>query len=224
MIRYAISDIHGCSKTFKALLEKIQLSKTDELYLLGDYVDRGPNSKGVIDYIWQLQKEGYTVNCLKGNHEEMMIQARHHSGAKNMWIKNGGFETLQSFNTVDVRDVSLDYFSWMVQLPLYFEVENYILVHAGLRFGVGDVLDHKEAMLWQRNWYNNIDYEWLGNRMIVHGHTPIFTKFIKAQLSQLSSKQYLDIDNGCCYSKLGFNKLTAFDMTNQKIYFQANID
>ncbi|MFT5168289.1 MAG: serine/threonine protein phosphatase 1, partial [Saprospiraceae bacterium] len=64
MKQYAISDIHGCAKTFKALLEQISFSKEDVLYLLGDYVDRGPDSKGVIDHIWQLQSEGYTVFCL----------------------------------------------------------------------------------------------------------------------------------------------------------------
>ena len=52
MNKYAISDIHGCLKTFKALLTKLDFSKQDELYLLGDYIDRGPDSKGVIDYIW----------------------------------------------------------------------------------------------------------------------------------------------------------------------------
>jgi len=51
MKKFAISDIHGCAKTFKALLKKINFSKEDELYLLGDYIDRGPDSKGVIDYI-----------------------------------------------------------------------------------------------------------------------------------------------------------------------------
>ena len=74
MSKYAISDIHGCIATFKTLLDKIKFSKEDELYLLGDYIDRGPDSKGVIDHIWYLQKSGYQVHCLRGNHENMLLQ------------------------------------------------------------------------------------------------------------------------------------------------------
>ncbi|MCC6412552.1 MAG: metallophosphoesterase, partial [Saprospiraceae bacterium] len=65
MKKYAISDIHGCNKTFLALLENLDFSKADELYLLGDYVDRGPDSKGVFDTIFRLQSEGYKVQCLR---------------------------------------------------------------------------------------------------------------------------------------------------------------
>ena len=61
MSRFAISDIHGCYKTLLALLDKIAFSKADELYILGDYVDRGPDSKGVIDHIFYLREQGYTV-------------------------------------------------------------------------------------------------------------------------------------------------------------------
>ena len=79
-----------------------------------------------------MEQNGYTVKCLKGNHEEMMIQARDNVGTKNAWLKYGGFQTLLSFDTIDLINVPLDYFSWMVQLPFYFEVDNYILVHAGM--------------------------------------------------------------------------------------------
>ena len=72
MNKFAISDIHGCAKNFKALLDRISLSLGDELYLLGDYIDRGPDSKGVIDHVWQLQKTGHTVHCLCGNHEQRL--------------------------------------------------------------------------------------------------------------------------------------------------------
>ena len=74
MRKIAISDIHGCLKTFKLMVEEqIVLSQKDELYLLGDFVDRGPNSKGVLDYIMSLQEAGYQLHCLRGNHEDMMV-------------------------------------------------------------------------------------------------------------------------------------------------------
>ena len=74
MRRFAISDIHGCIKTFKTLVDRIEFSKEDTLYLLGDYIDRGPDSKGVIDHIWKIQEEGYRVHCLRGNHEQMLLE------------------------------------------------------------------------------------------------------------------------------------------------------
>ena len=75
MKQYAIGDIHGCSKTFKELLDKIGLIEGDELYLLGDYIDRGPDSKGVIDTIFELREKGFKVICLRGNHESMLLDA-----------------------------------------------------------------------------------------------------------------------------------------------------
>lgn len=69
MPQYAITDLHGCARTFRALLDKIRFSKEDELYLLGDYINRGPDSKGVIDHILELRESGHTVHCLRGNHQ-----------------------------------------------------------------------------------------------------------------------------------------------------------
>ena len=102
--KIAISDIHGCCKTFKALLNKIKFNSNDELYLLGDYIDRGPDSKGVIDYIWQLQKEGYQVNCLRGNHEQMMLRAAFVENKLDHWMRNGGETTLFSFGNTSVAN------------------------------------------------------------------------------------------------------------------------
>ena len=70
--RWIIPDIHGCAKTLKVLLENmLKVTKNDQLYFLGDYIDRGPDGKGVIDYLMHLQKEEYNVLLLKGNHEDM---------------------------------------------------------------------------------------------------------------------------------------------------------
>ena len=94
MRRFAISDIHGCRATFeKMLTEVLQLQKEDTLYLLGDYIDRGPDSRGVIDHIWALQKEGYQVHCLRGNHEQMLLDEVDKDG---FWYK-GNRATLDSF-------------------------------------------------------------------------------------------------------------------------------
>jgi serine/threonine protein phosphatase 1 len=72
--RFAATDIHGCLKTFRHLVEiELCLRTTDTLYLLGDYVNKGPNSAGVLDYIVQLQAAGFQVHCLRGNHEQELL-------------------------------------------------------------------------------------------------------------------------------------------------------
>ena len=72
--RWVIPDIHGCAKTVASLVnDLIKPRRFDELFFLGDYVDRGPDSKGVIDFIRELQKTKYNVTALKGNHEDFMV-------------------------------------------------------------------------------------------------------------------------------------------------------
>ena len=74
--RFAIGDIHGCLKTLKALVEnEIQLGKDDELFFVGDFIDRGPDSKGVLDYIGSLIRDGYKIQSVMGNHEEMLLES-----------------------------------------------------------------------------------------------------------------------------------------------------
>ncbi|MDX1667739.1 MAG: metallophosphoesterase family protein, partial [Saprospiraceae bacterium] len=170
MRRFAISDIHGCLRSFEALLDKIGLKKEDELYLLGDYIDRGPDSKGVIDRILSLQEEGYTVHCLIGNHEAMMLASTQDSMWKETWLFNGGWAALESFGVRDANDVPDKYFDFLIRLDYYVEVEGYLLVHAGLNFQEPDPLKDEDSMLWIRDWYGQIDREWLDGRVIVHGH------------------------------------------------------
>ncbi len=88
---FAIGDIHGCRKTFEKLLkDKIQLTKEDEIYCIGDYIDRGDDSKGVIDLIINLRTDGYKIKILRGNHEQMMLEAATDKKALSLWLDNGG--------------------------------------------------------------------------------------------------------------------------------------
>lgn len=99
MTRYAIGDIHGGSQTFRALLDTLSLKHSDRLYLLGDYVDRGNDSKGVLDTILQLMDAGYDVRPIRGNHDDMMIRAFtgvHHNDSRT-WESGWGQHTLPSF-------------------------------------------------------------------------------------------------------------------------------
>lgn len=224
MKRYAISDIHGCTKTFKALLERINFSKEDILYLLGDYIDRGPDSKGVIDHIWQLQSTGHTVFCIKGNHEQIMIDSLVDIEKKRSWLTYGGLNTLKSFNIQTLIDIPKVYISWLIKLPHFLITDGYVLVHAGLNFELENPLEDETAMLWIRQWYNSIDRKWLGDRIIIHGHTPTKQLLIQNSLHNLKNIPVIDIDSGCVYDTLGFGYLCALNLDSRELYFESNID
>jgi serine/threonine protein phosphatase 1 len=224
MKQYAISDIHGCAKTFKALLKQISFSKEDVLYLLGDYVDRGPDSKGVIDHIWQLQSEGYTVFCLKGNHEQLMIDSLVNWEKRRSWLTYGGLETIESFAVQTLEEIPEVYIVWLKNLPHFLEIEGYLLVHAGLNFELKNPLEDETAMLWIRRWYGSIDKTWLDGRIIVHGHTPTKQLLIQNSLHNLEDIPAIDIDAGCVFDILGLGRLCALDLDSRALYFESNID
>ena len=224
MKQYAISDIHGCLKSFQALLKQITLTSADELYLLGDFTDRGPDSKGVIDFIRQLKVEGYTVHCLRGNHDQMLLDAAKSSIKENYWLPHGGQETLQSYGVSQASDIPVDHLYFLQTLPYYFQIDNYILVHAGLDFNTPDPMTNMQGMMWSRNWYDNLNHQWLGDRIIIHGHTPTPQQGIRKRLEKLKELPAMSIDNGCVYTgRQGMGGLCALELRDHKLFFQPNI-
>lgn len=229
MRKIAISDIHGCKNTFLELLDKIALTQSDALYLLGDYVDRGPDSRGVLDEIFKLRRQGYNVHCLRGNHEELILQAasRDFTGLER-WLLSDGKKTMDSFGVEHCADIPEEYLDFMRELPYFMETDGYILVHGGLDFNLSDPLADTSRMCWIRTsaWYPAIRYDWLGSRIILHGHTPTATEHIENQFLGLEIDRYLDIDAGCVFAEErfsdrdGMGALCAFDMTNRMLTFQ----
>lgn len=223
--RYAISDIHGCNQSFGALLDRLSLSTADELYLLGDYIDRGPDSKGVVDRILQLQRDGYQVVSLIGNHEEMMMEAYADEQAYRMWMLNGARETLQSYHHNGKTEFPPDHVKFYYSLKLYHEIDGYLMVHAGLNFRYPDPLQDRQAIIWVRNWYDEINYDWLGDRIILHGHTPTPRLIIEHQAQQLDQLRALVIDAGCKFNEhVGLGYLCAFDLDERRLIFQENVE
>jgi len=222
MRQIAISDIHGCALTFRRLVEDVvQLSESDHLLLLGDYIDRGPDSRSVIDYIFELQEAGFEVTCLKGNHEDMILQSRFDQSYFDMWFVNGGEATLNSFGVQEtMNEIPSLYWHFFNDLLPYSEVEGGILVHAGLNFSKEDPFSDLRSMLWIRHWYDSVRPEWLDNRIVVHGHTPMRRAVIEGNLDALDEKLVLGIDSGC----YAYGDLCAFDLTNRQLYFQPNLD
>ena len=219
MRRFAISDIHGCLTTFKALLEKIAFGKSDILYILGDYVDRGPNSRGVIDYIWNLQAKGYQIHCTMGNHEQMLVKC----ATQHTAHFHGLAETIDSFGVARAAEIPERYITWMQELPAYLEIDGYLLVHAGFRFS-GDPLADEDAMIWIRDWYQDIDKDWLGDRLIVHGHTPTPKTDIEQNLAILDKLPVLNIDAGCVFDRSGYGYLCALNLEDRRFTFLKRLE
>ena len=218
MPRYAISDIHGCHQTFLHLLDQLDFSQADELFLLGDFIDRGPDSYGLIQTIFRLQDTGYRVHCLRGNHEQMMLDAldSEDDATYQRWLRNGGAATVRSIRNRDADRL----LRWMDQLPHYLETEDYLFVHAGLDFSAPDPLQNTKALLWERHWHHDIDYRWLGERTIVHGHTPIPRSQIEQMLERLPRRRVLDIDAGCAFTQhQKFGQLCAFHLDARTLTF-----
>jgi serine/threonine protein phosphatase 1 len=234
--KWVIPDIHGFSKTLQALIEEqIKPSRNDTIYFLGDYIDRGPDSKGVIDYIEALKKDDYTIRPLRGNHEDYLLRTfdnetvkknflgiTYQNHLKKEWFKYGGKETLASFGVSDVHDIPASYIEWMRNLEYYITLDSFILVHAGMNFEIEDPFADKHSMLWVKDFKVNRDKS--GNRKIIHGHTPVSLDFIEL-LRTSGSFDFIDLDNGVYYpDKEGFGNLVALELTTMELKVQNNVD
>jgi len=164
---YAIGDIHGQLEMLTALINKINPQPTDILIFLGDYIDRGLDPKGVIDYLLELAK---TQECifLKGNHEDMMLQSlagdsRYHE----MWIQNGGDKTISSYGSES--EILLLHGNFFKNLKLYYETDKYIFVHAGINQSKPLNQQSELDLLWIRDEF--IDKPAGIDKKIIFGHT-----------------------------------------------------
>lgn len=216
MPAYAISDIHGNNDKFNNLLDKLSLNKEDKLFLLGDYIDRGPDSKGVLDTIFRLKNTGYNLTCLRGNHEQMMLDAVNGFDT-DFWLRFGGKETMQSFSTELISVIPKIYIDFINSLDYYSIHEKFILVHAGVNMRSDKPLEDLESLIWLRNWERYFDKNWLGERVIIHGHTPTELSRIK---SRANLNKVICIDNGSYMKdKDGFGSLAALNLDTLEFQF-----
>lgn len=220
--RIAISDIHGCIRTFEKLIFDILcIDNRDLIYLLGDYINKGPGSREVLDRIFQLQVSGISIICLRGNHEQYLINALTDPEQEMDFLSKGGIETLQSFGVDHVHEIPEVYLDFLCNLPLYHELDDYFLVHAGFDFGCENLFENEDAMLNTREM--TVDIDRIGGRNIVHGHVPSTIFEIMEGLN--FHNHHLSIDGGCVYRHIqSLGNLTALELDNLKLYFQPKID
>lgn len=146
MATFAISDIHGQLIELESLLNYIDCSPMDTIIFLGDYIDRGPDSRGVIEKLIYLQKNMTNVHFLKGNHEDMAITSKVDSDARKLWMKHGGDATLESYS----EGITNDHWRFMYKLKKYIETDDSIFIHAGLDEQLAMNEQTNEKLLWKR--------------------------------------------------------------------------
>lgn len=229
---WVIPDIHGCVNTLKQLIENgIQPSKEDKLYFLGDYIDRGPDGKGVIDYIMSLQENGYKIDYLIGNHEYYCMNSfekdQHRflfkSNIQKEWERYGAKATLASFGVRHPRDIDPKYIEWMKKGKYFIELDKFILVHAGMNFNIQDPFDDTMSMLWVRDF--KVDTNKIGGKKIIHGHVPVEHSLIQLFLDS-GGYDFIALDNGVYYrdQKVGFGNLMALELNSMELIAQPNVD
>ena len=176
MLTYAIGDIHGRADLLNKLLIKIARHAGDREYrivTLGDYVDRGPDSKGVLDTLMGLPN----LIALRGNHEAMFLAAigdpddfGGHYAEISDFLSNGGQETLDSFGISLPGDLDRKYLRFLWQTKFSFQDERRFYVHAGVDPTVPLNEQTQRTMMYTRSPFLNITFKF--EKYVVHGHTP----------------------------------------------------
>jgi len=218
-----IGDIHGCARTFNILLDVVGLERTDTLYLLGDYIDRGPDSRGVIETILQLQKDGFVVRPIRGNHEDMMLLAIQSGVFEDLldWLENGGDVTLRNYGVQHPQNLPEEHLRFLESLPLHCVTDKFVFVHAGIDCTLADPFSAsgRQHMLWDRT--GLIDIGKLGGRKVVSGHSTRKLDDIKKSLK----KNHIHLDNGVYLSGFqGKGNLVCVDLGTNELFVQPNID
>ncbi len=218
--RLAVGDIHGCPLTFQALLDKIGLSKTDQLFFVGDFINKGKNGKEVIDIILQLIENDYQIFPLRGNHEQMLLDKHFRTTPTD-----GELSVPSLFRARGILDenkqIFPQYLPFFQNLPYYYELDNCYIVHGGFDFSCEKPLEEYEKMLWIREF--KIDKKIVGEKKIIHGHTPQLSMIIKYDIA--TGSQEIIIDNGCVYKSRWFlGNLLCLDLDSFKLHEQANIE
>jgi serine/threonine protein phosphatase 1 len=205
----AVGDIHGCFDKLTSLLDKIAPDpEEDTLLFIGDYIDRGPQSKEVVDLLIDLAQRQKNIVFLKGNHEQMLLRYLEDGEDTMSFLANGGIATLDSYlrdgpseGEYPVPNKHLEFFK---NLRLYYETDEYIFVHAGLKEKRPLEKQTEWDMLWIRDEFIHSDFDF--GKLVVFGHTPFYEPLV------LDNK--IGIDTGAVYG----NKLTCLELPAVKFH------
>ena len=177
-LTFAIGDIHGCFEKLVSLLkwcDAIGAGKKAKYVFLGDYVDRGLQTRRAVELLIERQRlDPRRIICLRGNHEQMLLQASRPDRSDRdlmTWLKNGGEQTLESYSADDPLDLPREHLQWFASLPFVHCESHRAYVHAGVRPGTPLNDQIQDDLLWIREPFLS-SYE-SRDMFVVHGHTPV---------------------------------------------------
>lgn len=130
----AIGDIHGCLAALRAVVDAIAPTPEDTLVFLGDYVDRGPDSRGVLDFVIELEQRCHVVPIL-GNHELMMVNSLQNLSVIGPWLESGGDATVRSYGG-RIQNVPQEHLKFIGRCRTYYETPTHFFVHANYAHNV----------------------------------------------------------------------------------------
>lgn len=200
----AVGDIHGCLEPLRNLMAQVAPRETDQVVFLGDYVDRGPDSRGVIEYLLDFAKRFPQTVFLKGNHEAMFLDFLEGRDPFS-FLANGGQATLDSYAQEEIPEEHVDF---LRKLHLSYETSDFIFVHAGLRPGLPLQQQSEEDLLWIRRDFLNSHYLW--GKTVVFGHSP-------QSDGPLVQTERLGLDTGAVYG----GSLSCCDVTSGRCWSVA---
>lgn len=205
---YAVGDIHGCASLLDLLMTQIEADAAGgrrRLVFLGDYVDRGPDSKGVIDRLIGIKAARPETVFLKGNHEQAMLDFLGDPNRAEEWLHWGGDKTLQSYGIDEIwtkhperlareleKKVAGAHLEFLHALGLWTIAGDYAFVHAGFRPGVAIEEQTAEDCLWIRADFHNAEAAKRPPKTVVHGHHPV--------KRPLDAGWRIDVDTGAVWS------------------------
>lgn len=214
--RIFIGDVHGHYDGLMKLLEMIVPGEDDQVYFVGDLIDRGPKSAQVVQFV---RESGY--QCVLGNHEQLLLDAFPGKQVSHMalraWLQSGGQSTIASYSNPDIL---LENLTWMRSLPTHLDLGDIWLVHAGLhpKLPIDQQTPHEYC--WIREEFHSTPKPYFANKLIITGHTITFTLPGVPAGAIAQGHGWLDIDTGAYHPRSGW--LTGVDMTHQQVY-QVNV-
>jgi serine/threonine protein phosphatase 1 len=205
---FVIGDIHGYLNKLTELMSKIHPDpQKDQLVFLGDYIDRGPQSKEVVDYVLKVKERFPRTIFLMGNHEFMFLEYLTNRAEPWTFLLNGGVETVHSYELVGddpEEHIPDEHFVFFNTLKPYYETEDYIFVHAGLRSGVPLHEQTLDDLLWIRREFIRSQEDF--GKLVIFGHTPF--------PSPLVHENKIGIDTGAGYGGM----LTCLELPGRIFY------
>ncbi|MEH2325703.1 MAG: metallophosphoesterase family protein [Nostoc sp.] len=214
--RIVIGDVHGHYEGLMTLLEAIAPTSDDQIYFLGDLIDRGPHSSQVVNFV-----KRHNYPCLLGNHEQMLLNilTNHRTSSPTMqaWLYSGGQATVASYHEASIPDDHLD---WFKSLPTYLDLGDIWLTHAGVDPSKSVTEQTADQLCWIREEFHSIEKPYFPDKLIIIGHTITFTLPGVSPGKLAQGEGWLDIDTGAYHPRSGW--LTGLDVTNNLVY-QVNI-